>query len=260
MNKLFFCSGLPRSGSTVLLSVLSQNPEIYCTPTSPLADILCLTDCNFNHIDKQFTYEKEKIEFNVYNAIIKNFYSHVPQKYVIDKHRGWAKNLDPIIKFYTDTPKVIATYRPIPEVISSFITLIEKTNQYDNFVDNRLREDNLAITNSNRAEYLWRFYVSETYESLIYGLKYFKDSIHLVNYNDLIQNPDHEIEKIYEFLEIDSYFHDFENIVNTCKENKDDQWGLKGLHDIRTKLEKKSISPADVIGEKNVELYNLFNI
>lgn len=260
MNKLFFCSGLPRSGSTVLLSILSQNSDIYCTPTSPLADFLCLTDHNFSHIDYNYTYEKEKVQYNVYNSIIKNFHGHVSKKYIIDKHRGWAKNLLPIKKFYTDTPKVLATYRPIPEILSSFISLIEEKNQYDNFVDNRLREDNVQITNSNRAEYLWRFYVSDPYESLIYGLKNFRDCIHLINYNDLIKKPDVEIEKIYNFLEIDSYPHYYENIINTCGEEKDREWGLEGLHNIRPILEKKSKCPEEVIGQENVKLYNLFNI
>jgi len=61
MKTLFFLSGLPRSGSTLLGSLLNQHPEIYATPTSPLADLLCLLDTNFNHLDLQYTYEKEKI-------------------------------------------------------------------------------------------------------------------------------------------------------------------------------------------------------
>jgi len=189
-----------------------------------------------------------------------NFYNHVPKKYIFDKHRGWPKNVDSIKKFYNNSPKILATYRSIPEVLSSFITLIEKTNQYDNFVDNKLRENNIEINNSNRAEYLWRFYVSDPYQSLIYGLKNFREHIHLINYNDLIQTPEKEMEKIYEFLEIESYSHNFLSIVNTCGEDKDSAWGLDGLHNIRTKLEKTSKPPEEVIGKENVKLYNLFNI
>lgn len=260
MKTLFFLSGLPRSGSTLLGSLLNQHPEIYATPTSPLADLLCLLDTNFNHLDLQYTYEKEKILYNTYHSVMNNFYNHVPKKYIFDKHRGWPKNVDSIKKFYNNSPKILATYRSIPEVLSSFITLIEKTSQYDNFVDNKLRENNIEINNSNRAEYLWRFYVSDPYQSLIYGLKNFREHIHLINYNDLIQTPEKEMEKIYKFLEIESYSHNFLSIVNTCGEDKDSAWGLDGLHNIRTKLEKTSKPPEEVIGEENVKLYNLFNI
>ena len=61
-------------------------------------------------------------------------------------------------------------------------------------------------------------------------------------------------------MEIDSYVHDFENIVNTCKENKDDQWGLKGLHDIRPSLSRISQNPIDIIGEENVKIYSKFDL
>lgn len=260
MKTLFFLSGLPRSGSTLLGSLLNQHPEIHTTPTSPLADLLCLIDGNFNHLDVQYTYDKTSIQYNTYNSLISNFYNHIPKKYILDKHRGWPRNLFPIQKFYTDNPKVVATYRPIPEVLSSFITLIEKTGQYDNFIDERLRENNLTINNSNRAEYLWRFYVSDPYESLIYGLRHYRKHIHLVEYNNLTQNPEQELQKIYKFLEIEPHQHDFSNILNTCEEQKDREWGLEGLHNIRPVLQRTSKSPEEVIGEENAKLYNLFDI
>lgn len=260
MKTLFFLSGLARSGSTLLGSLLNQHPEVHTTPTSPLADLLCLIDRDLSQLDIQYTYDRQEIEYNTYNSLLTNFYNHIPKKYILDKHRAWPKNLVPVKKFYTDTPKVIATYRPIPEIITSFITLIERTGQYDNFIDNDLRKNNLPITNSNRAEFLWRFYISDPYESLVYGLRNFRENIHLVNYNDLTQNPEQELKKIYNFLEIEPHQHDFSNILNTCGEQKDREWGLEKLHDIRPELKRISKSPEEVIGEENVKLYELFNI
>ena len=40
MKTFYFLAGLPRSGSTVLASILNQNPEVYVTPTSPMLDLL----------------------------------------------------------------------------------------------------------------------------------------------------------------------------------------------------------------------------
>lgn len=260
MKKIYFLGGLPRSGSTLLGSLLNQHPEIYTTPTSPLTDFLFLINQNFNYLDLQYTYEKEKIEYNIYTSVINNFYNHISKKYIIDKHRAWTKNLSSIKKFYTDEPKVIATYRTIPEIISSYISLIEKENQYHNFIDEKLREDDLKITNTNRAEYIWRFFLSDPYESLVYGITNFKKNIHLINYDDLMLNPQTELNKIYEFLEIEYYTNDFNNIQNTCKEKKDKMWGLNGLHDIRSSISKISKNPIDVIGEKNVKLYSKFNL
>jgi hypothetical protein len=81
-----------------------------------------------------------------------------------------------------------------------------------------------------------------------------------VDYNNLTQNPQIELNKIYEFLEIESYNHDFSNILNTCAEDKDYAWGIENLHQIRPKLQRTSPPPEEVIGEDNVKLYDKFNI
>ena len=38
-TKIFFLSGLPRSGNTLLASLLNQNPDIACTPNSIVLEI-----------------------------------------------------------------------------------------------------------------------------------------------------------------------------------------------------------------------------
>ena len=40
MNKIHFCGGLPRAGSTVLMNILQQNPRIFTTGTCALYEIL----------------------------------------------------------------------------------------------------------------------------------------------------------------------------------------------------------------------------
>jgi sulfotransferase len=259
MKTLFFLSGLPRSGSTLLGSILSQHPKLQATPTSPLADLLCWIDDGFSKLDIQYTYDKKAITYNTYSSILSNFYNHIEKPYILDKHRGWCKNISSIEKFLHQTPKIIATNRRVSEVLSSYIILIEK-NGTDNFVDAHLRREGKEITKDNRIECLWKNYVSDPYESLVYGLTHNRQNIHLVDYNDLTQNPEKEINKIYEFLEIESHSHDFSNILNTCAEEKDYEWGIDNLHQIRTQLQRTSPPPEEVIGEENVKLYDNFNI
>ena len=38
-KKIFFLAGLPRSGNTLLTSILNQNPDIACTPNSITLEI-----------------------------------------------------------------------------------------------------------------------------------------------------------------------------------------------------------------------------
>lgn len=259
MKTLYFLSGLPRSGSTLLGSILSQHPKLQATPTSPLADLLCWIDEGFSKLDIQYTYDKESITYNTYSSILENFYNHIEKPCILDKHRGWCKNISSIEKFLNQRPKIIATNRRISEVLASYIILIEK-NRTDNFVDAHLRRDGIPITTTNRIECLWKNYVCDPYQSLVYGLHHHSQNIHLVDYNDLMENPQETANKIYKFLEIESYEHDFSNILNTCAEDKDDAWGIDNLHQIRPKLQRTSPSPEEIIGEDSVKLYDRFNI
>lgn len=260
MKTLYFLGGIPRSGSTLLGALLNQHPEIYVSPTSPLSDFMYDIEDIFRKVDQKFTFDRQKTSYNVYSSILTNFYNHISKPVIIDKHRFWGKNLDLVQPFISNKPKVIATYRSIPEVITSYISLIERTKYENNFIDEHLRRDNLPITNDNRAEYIWRHYVSSSYSAIIYALNNYPDWIHLVEYNQLVENPQEELKRIYEFLEIPFHQNDLSNIENTCAEQKDEEWGLKDLHTIRPVLSKISKNPTDVIGEENVKLYSKFDI
>jgi hypothetical protein len=260
MKTLYFLGGFPRSGSTLLGSILNQHPDIYVSPTSPLGDVVTNIEQSFNKVDQQFTFDRKSISYNVYRAVLANFYNHIPKSTILDKHRFWGKNLDTVQMFLSNKPKIVATYRSIPEVLTSYISLIERTKHEDNFIDNHLGQDNLPITNNNRADHIWRYYVAPSYESMVYGLTKYPDWVHLVEYNQLISNPQEEINKVYEFLEVAPQDNNFNEIENACGEQKDEAWGLRDLHTIRPQLSKISQNPIDVIGEENVKLYSKFDL
>lgn len=79
MNKqLSFLGGLPRSGSTVLASLLSQNPELYVSPTSPLLGLMYgakhMWDAAPDHVNGYFV--PGQIE-RVLAGMADSFYAHV---------------------------------------------------------------------------------------------------------------------------------------------------------------------------------------
>ena len=48
MKKTFyFMAGLPRSGSTLLSSILNQNPRFYSGPSSPVLGAMYALEANF---------------------------------------------------------------------------------------------------------------------------------------------------------------------------------------------------------------------
>jgi hypothetical protein len=170
MDRIFFLSGLPRSGSTLLGSIMGQNPDFTVTPTSPFLDLLCFTNQAFDAIDQKYTYNKEKITDNVYRGIVSSYYKHIETKYVLDKHRGHPKNIVPIKKYIDPDPKIICVVRPIAEVICSYIQLIGKNGQENNFIDNNLRSKKIPINTTNRAKCLWDEYIQDPYASMSHGI------------------------------------------------------------------------------------------
>lgn len=260
MENLYFLGGLPRSGSTLLGSLLNQHPDVYVSPTSPLGDIVSGIEKIFKDVNVQYTFDYEKVSYNIYSSVLSNFYNHISKPIVLDKHRFWGKNIDTVRMFLSNKPKIVSTYRSIPEVLTSYISLIDRTGQQNNFIDNHLRNENVEITNNNRAECIWRHYVSPSYGSMVYSINKYPELVHLVNYDELVNNPQNELAKIYEFLEVSSFQNNFQSIENTCAEQKDIEWGLEGLHDIRSNISKISQNPIDVIGEENVKIYSKFDI
>lgn len=253
MKNLFFLSGLARSGSTLLGSILNQNPDIYVSPTSPLMDLFCLTEEAYKKMEIQYTYDKELCMHNLHKVLADTFYEHIDKPYIIDKHRGWPKNFDQIKTFITDNPKIICTYRPLPEVCASFLKLVK--NDPNNDIDRKLKSRGLELNTYNRAMIFWYEFCQDPYESFKVALENHRENILLVNYDDIVFDIENQLTRIYDFLEIPHYKHTFNNIENTCSEAKDVAWGFKGLHDIRSSLSKTSDDPKIVLGK---EIYSFY--
>lgn len=255
---IYFLSGLPRSGSTLLGSILNQNPDVYVSPTSPLLDLLCFQNEALNKVKEQYTFDDVKQSESIYNSLPKAFYQHIDRPHIIDKHRAWARNVLPAKLHVNAYPKVICTYRPVSEVVTSFLKLIDKDP--NNFIDVALRKKRLSLTVENRAKELWDGYISDPWQSLQIGLQNYKDNLYFVSYESLVEQPHETLVGVYNFLDIEQYAHTFDSINNSCTESKDAAWGLKDLHTIRPLLAKTSNNPREVLGDKLCSYFSQFDI
>jgi len=260
-EKIFFLSGLPRSGSTLLGSLIGQNPDFTVTPTSPILDLLCGVNGLLDMVNRTYTFDyQEKSKF-IYTSMIKGWYEDVKTKYILDKHRGYPKNIVPLRMFFTPNPKILCTNRPVADVITSYLVLIEKNKDPNNFVDVELKKANIQINTANRAKMLWENFISDPYNSMQHGIKNCRENLYIVEYDELTKEPERILKEIYQFLEIENYSgHKFDNIYNHCAEEKDAAWGLKNLHDIRKVLKKTSVPAKEVLGVFLESHYNQFNI
>jgi len=258
VKTIHFLSGLPRSGSTLLGSLLAQHENVYVTPTSPVLDLLCFTNEAFSKLNNNYTY-KESIDVDIYKAIAETYYGQFNESVVVDKHRGWPRNVWPATTCITPSPKIVCTYRPISEVITSYIVLMNQ-QKGNNFIDDYLTQKRIPITTEARAKCLWENYISDPYNSLVYGLGKHRSNIFLVSYDDITGLPQETMAKVNDFLGLSSLEHDFGKIENACAESKDAAWGLNGLHAIRPSLNRISVHPDKILGPFLSSYYDKFNI
>lgn len=259
MNKrFFFLSGVPRSGSTVLSSILSQNPKIFTTPTSPLLDLLLLTGNNWGNVSAyQKNHHPDQLK-NIYHGIFNSVYKHVDAPIVLDKHRAWPRHIDMIRAVTGYQPKMIITTRDVPEILASFVTILQK-NGVNNYIDVELRNANKPINNTTRCRLLWEKYVSVPWTSFKIGWETNRDCLHLVDYKEVINSPDTAIKGIYDFLDIKPFAHKYNSLSNPQPEN-DKAYGLDGLHDVRPVLKRVSPPAEQILGEEVASYYKNLNL
>ena len=106
-KKIFFLAGFPRSGNTLLTSILNQNPDVCCTPNSVTLEIykelflLKRTDVFLNYPDEQ---SLNNVMDEVYNLYYKNW----TYKYIIDRGpAGTPGNLTLLKKHFKQEIKII---------------------------------------------------------------------------------------------------------------------------------------------------------
>lgn len=257
MNKektIHFMIGMTRSGSTVLSAILNQNPDVYVTPTSPLLGYLLRTQDAYYKIEESIANPNFEQLTNMSRAMFYAAWEHRKEPIIIDKHRGWGKNMPAVTTVLGKKIKAIATVRDLPSVMASWLTLINN-NPNTNGIDKTLCHKNLQLTNENRLRELWFSMVKDCMESLMQARKEAGDRLLIVDYDDFIVDPKLTLKKIEDFLELPTHTYVFENIV---KEEQDDDltaWGFADLHKIRHKLEKTSKPAIEILGK---ELYDTF--
>jgi len=259
MKEIFFLAGLPRSGSTLLGAILSQNPDVYVSPTSPLMDILIRLEMTCRELHRDLTFDLETQTFNVGSAVARAFYQHIQRPYVLDKYRGWPPNVQLAKRYVNPAPKILCPVRPIAEVITSYLKLIHRDP--NNKLDKFLIRDQVQVNDRNRALLIWKRFLTPPYQGLLKGIKEHRECLHFLTYDDLVNRPDEVLEGIYRFLEIPAHAgHAYTQIVNSCAEDKDEALGLKDLHTIRPALTRTSDSPLEVLGPELTAHFSQFDL
>ena len=247
-----FLSGLPRSGNTLLSAILNQNPQVYSSPLSPVSTIMYNTWTELTDEYNIRNNENRKRTEEFISSSLDLFYKDVTKPIIIDREKAWGtpNNLSMIKKYVTPNPKIIFTVRTITDILASFINLnsnylINEAYNAQYYSANYLTENDLIC------EYLMRHY-SDIDKSIL-GLTsaFFPENtgvFHIVEYENLVNAPEETMTKIYEFLELENYKHNFSNIIKQ-EVDMDTMLGLpENLHDVHPVL-TKSLTNTSVLSD-----------
>ena len=256
MNKTFyFMAGLPRAGSTVLGSLLNQNPRFYVSPSSPVLPTMFTVEDHLRNSELFHSYPKPQQANQIISSIPYQFYSDIENPVVIDKNRAWPARVHYIEGYFGQKAKIICPVRDIDEILTSMITMIRR-NPYQegqsriNFIDEQLVKLNIPISDDNRCEYIAgpNGILGQSLNAIVEGVKQgFLDRLHFVEYKNLIANPQETLQDIYNFLEEDFYEHSFDNLKNQSREQDLHTYGLKDMHEVRQELKSTSPEPSTIL-------------
>ena len=203
--------GLPRSGSTVLTAILSQHPDIFASHnTSPLLDIL-INNQNIYRYKSQAAIANPNADqlTNITRSIIDTFYA-TDRKFIVDKSRGWSKNIPSAEILFGYKPKIIATVRDLPSIMASWLSLMLKNP--GNQIDQYIVQSGRPLNNYTRMEEMWVNMVKDCYDGL-YQSRGDADSGQIleVQYDSLVNDPTTTLSNITGFLGLDEFQYDINN-------------------------------------------------
>jgi sulfotransferase len=259
MDKLFFQSSLPRAGSTLLQNILAQNPDIYATPTSGVLELVFAARGNYTNSPEFIAQDAELMKEGFLSFCRKGmdgFYEAITdKKYVIDKSRGWGIHYDFLNLLYPQ-PKIVCMVRDLRDIFASMEKNYRKNPEKQ---DPILDWSQMQGTSVPKRIDIWAanppvgLAIERLSEIMRMGID---KNILFVRFEDLCLYPEITMGKIYEYLELPYYAHDFDNIEQVTKED-DEVYGVFGDHTIRTKLEPVPSKANQLLGKDVTDwIYN----
>ena len=235
---MYFLASIPRSGSTLLASLLGQREDTYVSPTSNLGDTLGAVTESFK--ENPATKASGQTHQDLYATLrsISEFkYSDRSEPIIFDKGRMWAdpKVINTMEKSIGEI-KIVATVRPMAECVASFY-LIDKSK--------------LSINEWVRTSRLMAPLMA-AYQALKEGYEKYPEKFCLIEYANLCGDTQNELNRISDFIGVDRQT--FQPDIKQVDE-KDNAWGIENLHTLAETIKETVQDTKGILGPELYEFY-----
>ena len=240
---IYFLTGIPRAGNTLLSSIFNQNPYVKVSAYSVLPLLINnILDVKNNNRFKNFP-DFKGVD-NIIDNLFKNYYAHYNCKTIIDR-AAWGFHLN-MLKHMPVNNKFIILYRPLLEVLASFVR-VEKPKDVIKYCDDLLLKETI---------------LSDSLTSIQNIVDNKKDYL-LITYDDLVNDICESIKKICKFINVSYVEPDLNNIrqlnINNVEYNDSVLSGK--FHTIRTdKIIKNENNIKDFLPNKVINKYKNFDV
>jgi hypothetical protein len=251
-NQYIFLSGMFRTGSNLLSSILNQNKLIYSEGISAMCNILW--DFNLSISNDRIKNEllavnkgdDEKIK-KIIKSIFNSYYEK-KNKIIFDKNTSWTitENIKLLKKYVTDKPKIIVLTRNIEDAAKSYINIL-----LQNGYSQTDAEQTVFNFNSVGTKPLMRPVAGVMNSKINNDLADF----FYIDYDDLIFNTEKVINDLYVFCNIPNFKHSYSNIEIKYSENP--KYLFKNMIEVRPEILKRKIDVS--LSQKALDKINDIN-
>ena len=240
MKQVYFYTGFPRAGNTLLACILNQNPSVNATGHSIVPEILYQIESLKQHPVYEVFPDEASLE-NISKNIFKSYYQDWDN--IVIERGDWITpfNFNLLRKYFPSEIKIVVLIRGVLDIIKSYLNLCAKNpNFYVNGEYNNL--DPTTIHQCEIEEKCDLIMKKEEYvDTMLYSIKWMLDNnnrkyLHFVHYDDLVKNPEKVINGVYKFYNIKPYQHRYTHLKQLTANNiqyNDERLGGE-MHTIRT--------------------------
>lgn len=262
-DKVFFQCSLPRVGSTIFQNIINQDSRFYASANNGLLGLVAAASDNYKN-SPEFKAQEADLMKNAFSGFCKGsihgFYNGITNKqYALDKSRGNFANYDLVNGFYPGA-KIICFVRNIPDIFASLEKLYRSNQHKSNVItDHSVMR---GTTTPKRVDIWVRSYtpmMGYLGKSIFDGTD---KKMLFIKYESFCADPQAEMKRFYDYLELPPFDHNYEQIELTVQENEE-YYEYTGLFNLRTKLEMKASDATAVLGtdvcNRLMETYKGYN-
>ena len=251
---IFFNSSMPRSMSTLLQCILNQNPDIAATPTDPVLEYLYGARMNYTNTPEVKAIDQE-LALETWRGFcwggLEGYATNYSDKpHLCIKTRGGTIHYRWFESFMPYKPKMICMVRNLKSIFSSMEKLYRNNQESHQSIQNHAE---MKGTSTAKRIDSWvasppvGLALERLQQCFLEGIN--KEVLY-IRAEDLTSYPQREMDKIYQYLELNPYKHDFDNVEQSIKED-DSVYGLTSdLHTIRQKVQPLTPDYNTILGKQ----------